>query len=113
MLDRFPYARDALRPIDLNEAQVLYPVSSDVAARITETNRNEKQQKYDQKVVNRIKQMLYTTADDFESVKPPQNDEVEVIGYIYKRPSSKLQDGDNSNNGKKKGRSSHEAVALD
>jgi hypothetical protein len=113
VLDRFPYARDALRPIDLNEAQVLYPVSSDVAARITETNRNEKQQKYDQKVVNRIKQMLYTTADDFESVKPPQNDEVEVIGYIYKRPSSKLQDGDNINNGKKKGRSSHEAVALD
>jgi hypothetical protein len=65
VLDRFPYARDALRPIDLNEAQVLYPVSSDVAARITDTNRTDKQQKYDQKVVNRIKQMLYTTADDF------------------------------------------------
>jgi hypothetical protein len=65
VLGAFPQARDALRPINLNEAQIVYPVSSDVAARITDTNRTDKQKKYDQKVVNRIKQMLYTTADDF------------------------------------------------
>ena len=65
MLGTYPAARNFLRPIDLNQAQVVYPVSSDVAARITDTNRTDKQKKYDQKVVNRIKQMLYTTADDF------------------------------------------------
>ena len=54
MLGTYPNARDALRPIDLNEAQVVYPVSSEVAARITDTHRTDKQKNYDQKVLRRI-----------------------------------------------------------
>jgi hypothetical protein len=60
--------------------------------------------------------MVYRNAGDFLALAPPQNDEVEVIGYIYRRPSSKLQDkeeGKGEGDGKKKGQSAHEAVKLD
>lgn len=37
--------------------------------------------------------MFYRTAGDFVAIKPPKNDEVEILGYIYKQPSTKAPTG--------------------
>ena len=37
--------------------------------------------------------MFYRKAGDFVASKPTMNAEVEILGYIYRQPSTKGQDG--------------------
>ena len=46
----------------------------------------------DKLVSKYLRRIIYRKAGDFLALAPPQNDEVEIIGHFYKRPSSKLQD---------------------
>jgi hypothetical protein len=94
VVSRYPSAARILQPIDFNDAEIEHPISTDAVARISETNKTEKQIKKDEEVLKKIKRMFYRTAGDFYAPKPPSNDQVEIIGYIYKRPSSKLPKDD-------------------
>lgn len=46
----------------------------------------------DKKELVQVKRMYFRKAGDFFAVKPPQNDEIEILGYFYKQPSSKNLD---------------------
>jgi hypothetical protein len=60
--------------------------------------------------------MYFRNDGDFYALKPPQNDEVEILGYFYKQPSTKKQDDEedkaNDNNVKSKESSMKVAANL-
>ena len=64
-----------------------------MAQRIYTSNRTDRQLEQEITEVAKIKNMLYRRAGDFVASKPTMNDEVEILGYIYRQPSTKGQDG--------------------
>jgi hypothetical protein len=53
-------------------------------ARISNSNKTDAQIEKDQKEFLHVKKMFFRKAGDYFAVKPPQNDEVEILGYFYK-----------------------------
>ena len=54
MVEKFPHATRALKPIDLNEAKVEHPVSSDVVARISESGKTDRDLLKEQKEMKHL-----------------------------------------------------------
>ena len=61
-------------------------------ARISNPNKTDNQIEKEQHELNRVKRIYYRNIDDFYAPVPPHNEEVEILGYFYKQPSTKWQD---------------------
>jgi hypothetical protein len=91
-------------------------VSSDVVARISNSNKTSVEIEKDQKELAHVKRMYFRNSGDFFAVKPPQNDEIDILGYFYKQPSTKKLDQEevksDENNSRSKGTSMKLAASL-